>query len=307
MHFAPAKITNIITFEESEVRAVELTLPLKIELEEGGKKNIYPLFDVRERPGTAFVARVFGARSGREELRTYTCSNFRAGVLETIINDTREIIDEHRGSNTSRWWQSDAIKEEMVIPVRVDLAANGQYAVLHDHYNRGDSTKSLRLESDPWWCDKKILYLAFYTGLTTALGPIRHMAAQKFGHPAMHPVGPSVTLALSVRKRSRLMFHEELKELEKRFPHNFSYRVVLTGEGECLEDHPYTQGRIYRRVRGGTFEEGGIVDMSSLYEIIGDINEYHVRMCGGVDAYKDLLCGLASTGKTPLSIHAETW
>jgi hypothetical protein len=99
------------------------------------------------------------------------------------------------------------------------------------------------------------------------------------------------------------MEHEELLELKNRFPLNFNYHPVLTRE---WPDHwEYTKGRIIRAQgdRGG--EE--VIDLGPLLDVVPDIHNYHVRMCGGRSAKEQLGLGLQQSGRIPLSFRAEVW
>ena len=100
--FVPGKISKVTTLDPKEIRVIEVTLPKQYEVD----GVMYSVHDTM-RPGTAFLARPFGIRTGKTRRRMYTRSNCssQAGLsLETVINYThREKAD------TSRWWQTEDV------------------------------------------------------------------------------------------------------------------------------------------------------------------------------------------------------
>lgn len=295
--FVPAVITNIHTYDPGELRKVELTIPSHIEHE----GRLYPIRDSM-RPGTAFLAKPLGIRTGKWRRRMYTrsnCSLTASGVLETIINDThREKAD------TSPWWQSEQIDQLMVtgggIDVRVDLHETSSEMVVFENVHESHPN-NLRLESDQEWPQKRILALGFLTGITPFLSYVRYMRALDFGR-TQDRAGVELFLIVSVRNPRQLMDHEELMEIAAQYPKNFRYHPVLTREWP--EDWPYSKGRIIRSMEKEGKEE---VDLSGLQAVAGDLKTYHVRMCGNVQARNQLELGVQQTGEQPLSFRAEVW
>lgn len=294
--FVPAVITNVHTLDPGEIRTIELTLPQEYEID----STRYPIRD-EMRPGTAFLARPFGSRTGRLRRRMYTrsnCSLTAERVLETIINHTHQ-----KKSDTSIWWQTEQVEELRriggTIDVRVDF--NSARSELMVYENSGKSEPAnLRLESDDEWRAMRFLGIAFSTGITPFLSQLRYMQALDFWRTG-DQAGVQYTLIASARNPRQLMNHAELIDLNRRFPKNFWYHPVLTREWP--DDWGYTKGRIIRV----TGEGERTVDIAPLLEVVPNIHQYHVRMCGNKLARDQLEQGLRKSGQVPLSFRAEVW
>ena len=296
--FLPATLTRIHTYEPGEVRKVELTLPERFEVD--GK--VLPVRD-RMPPGSAFLARPFGQRTGKYRRRMYTRSNCvkqAPRVLETIINDT------HRDkADTSPWWQSEAIEQAVASGGTIDVLAHvdaegteiqvyaNSYKVAHNN---------LILEPDEEWPSMRILALAFSTGITPFLAHLRYMREQGFGKTGRCH-GVEYILIASARNPRQLIQHDELLELTNAFPEHVQYHPVLTREWP--DDWRYTKGRIIK-AEGREGKEPAI-DLSGLLALNPHISDFHVRLCGNASARDQLTQGLNQLGLVPLSFRAETW
>jgi NAD(P)H-flavin reductase len=289
----PAAVTHLRFFEQGEIRLVELTMPHAFEID----GRVYPIIDDM-RAGTAFLAEPFGARTQKRQRRLYTrsnCSLTANRVLQTIINDTHD-----PKADTSIWWQKDDVKLGDRVNVRVEFDGDGSRLVVYEHKIK-DGEKSLKLEPDDWWLDKKFVGIGFSTGITPLLAHVQYLAALGFGRTAKHP-GAHYVLIVSVKNPRQLMFHEELLQLEKKYPDNFRYHPVLTREWP--DDWPYTRGRI---VKAETSSDGrSIVTLDPLFRVVPDIAERHVRMCGNETAESQLRTGFVQT-RRPASFKAEVW
>ena len=291
--FIPAEVTHLRAFDPGEIRLVEVTLPSAFEVD----GRVYPIMDTM-RPGTAFLAEPFGARTQKRQKRLYTrsnCSLTANRVLQTIINDTHD-----PKADTSIWWQKDDVKLEDRVNVRVEFDGDGRCLVVYEHKIK-EENKSLKLEPDDWWLDKKFVGIGYSTGITPLLAHVQYLAALGFGRTTKHP-GAHYILINSVRNPRQLMFHEELVELEKKYPDNFRYHPVLTREWP--DDWPYTRGRIVKAEKGANGKER--INMDPLFQVVPDIEERHVRMCGNDTAELQLRTGFEQT-RNPASFKAEVW
>ena len=296
--FIPATITDLTVVDTGEIRNVELTLPQEYEI--GG--TVYPIID-EMRPGTAFLAKPFGARTGRQRRRMYTRSNSSIdakGVLQTIINDTHA-----ERSDTSVWWQTDDViafqSAGEMIPVRVNFTPDGTALLLYENSSTVKDA-NLRLEPDDEWPSMRFVGIALSTGITPFLAHLRYMKALSFGR-ADDRLGVHYTLVVSVKKPKRLMAHQELRDLEAQFPENVSYHPVLTREWP--DDWSYGTGRIMKLAESHNGEQR--IDLGPLLEIVPDIKNEHVRICGNREACRQLKEGLTQHGLQPLSFRAEAW
>ena len=296
--FVPATITKIHTYEPGEIRKIELTLPKTYEVD----GRVLPICD-RMHPGSAFLARPFGQRSGKYRRRMYTRSNCATDaprVLETIVNDThREKAD------TSPWWQTDAVEHAVAIgetiDVRVDVNEQLVELVVYENSQKVQPT-NLILESDDEWPTMRILALAFSTGLTPFLSHIRYMRKQAFGKTAMCR-GVEFILVTSVRNPRQLMEHEELVTLARTFPEHVKYHPVLTREWP--EDWNESKGRII--VAEADDAPDARVKLDPLLALVPNVEQCHVRLCGSVSARDQLLRGLRQLDINPLSVRTEVW
>lgn len=295
--FVPAQITHVEEVERGEIRRVQLTLP--VEFEYAG--TIYPIRDVM-RPGTAFLARPWGARTRKIRRRMYTRSNCaltQPQVLETFINDThREKAD------TSPWWQSKDVLKLMEsgggVDVRVDLhSAEAEFVIFENTLDIQPST--LRLEPDDEWGWWKMLALGLSTGVTPFLAYVRYMQAKDFGRTLSHP-GVDFVLIVSVRHAGQLMAHQELLRIAEAYPENFRYYPVLTRQ--WADDWPFGKGRILRGIDGDGQKR---VDLSPLLGVVPDLPERHVRFCGNLWARDELKMAFEQENLAPRSFRAEVW
>ncbi len=294
--FVPAVVANVRAIDPGEVSVVEIALPSEYEIE--GVK--YPIRD-RMSPGTAFLAKPYGVRKKKPQRRMYTRSNcalHSEGVIETVINHTREMK-----SDTSIWWQSEEArglpKSRGTIDLLVGFNQNRTELVLYENSVRCE-TNNLLLE--PEWPSMEFVALAFSTGITPFLSYLCYMKSSNFGCSDHHP-GVRFSLIASARTPAQLIKHEELLELSRMFPFNFKYYPVLTREWP--DSWPYTKGRITRvkGIRNG--EE--VVDIQPLLDVVPHIRNVHLRMCGGGSALEQLRLGLRQSGQTPLSFRSEVW
>ncbi|MGH7422310.1 MAG: hypothetical protein ACREJ1_01385, partial [Candidatus Methylomirabilales bacterium] len=263
--FVPAEVSRLDNIDPKEIRVVEIQMPYAFEVD----GRMYPIIDDM-RPGTAFLAEPFGARTQKLQKRLYTRSNCALTenrMLQTIINDTHD-----PKADTSVWWQTDEVRAGDKINVRVEFNGDGTTLIVYEHRIK-DENKSLKLEPDDWWLDKKFLGIGFSTGVTPLFAHVRYLAALNFGRTRRHP-GTHYVLIVSVKNPRQLMSHEEWLELEKKYPENFRYHPVLTREWP--EDWPYTRGRIVKAEKGVDGQEK--INMNPLFGVVTDIEERHVRM-----------------------------
>ncbi len=296
--FVPATITQIDTYDPGEVRKIVLTLPEVYEV----NGRLFPIQD-RMHPGGAFLARPFGQRTGKYRRRMYTRSNCAVDaprVLETIVNDThREKAD------TSPWWLSEVVTEMMVskgtVDVRVDVDEQAGELLVYENSVKVQPN-NLILEPDHEWRAMRILALSFSTGITPFLSHIRYMQRQAFGKsPTCR--GVEFTLIATVRNPRQLMEHEELLALARTAPEHFHYHPVLTREWP--EDWPYTKGRVMTIAEGDGAEPK--VNLQPLLELVPNIEQCHIRLCGNAKARDQLTVGLRQLGISPLSFRSEVW
>lgn len=296
--FVPATVTEIHTYEPGEVRKVVLTLPETYEVE----GRLFPIQD-RMHPGSAFLARPFGQRTGKFRRRMYTRSNCAMDApraLETIVNDThREKAD------TSPWWQSEAIPEIMLssgtIDVRVDVDEEAKELVVYENSQK-IQPNNLILEPDIVWPTMRFLALSFSTGITPFLSHLRYMRKQGFGKSRTCR-GVEVTLVATVRNPRQLMEHDELLELARTVPDHFQYHPVLTREWP--EGWPFTKGRVMTIEEDGGSESQ--VNLEPLLALVPNVEQCHIRLCGNAKARDQLTLGLRQLDISPLSFRAEVW
>lgn len=296
--FVGAKITRVVTLEAGEIRTIQLTLPKELKV----KDLSYPVRD-RMRPGTAFLTKSFGERTQKLRRRMYTRSNTSTGEelqLETVINYTHS-----PKADTSLWWQSDDVivrqRSGEPIEVRVDWNEADSTFQVYENSHVCNAT-NLRLEPDGEWERMKFVGIAFATGITPFLSYLRYMQARQFGRDH-DSVGAHFTLITSARTERHLIAHEELLELKRHFPMNFHYHPVLTREWP--PDWPYTKGRIIRVKANGV--PSGLVDLSQLLDVVPELDQCHLRMCGNQEARDQLERGIVQSGLSPLSFRTEVW
>lgn len=296
--FVPATITDVTVLDPSEIRHVELTLPHEYEI--GG--TMYPIIDVM-RPGTAFLAKPFGARTGRRRRRMYTRSNTSInakGILQTIINDTHA-----EKADTSVWWQTDDIialqSAGDTIPVLATFTPDGTSLVPYENCSAIEDT-NLLLEPDHEWPTMRFVGIAFSTGITPFLAHLRYMKALNFGRTD-GGVGVHYSVVASVKNPRQLMAHDELQRMAAAFPENIAYHPVLTREWS--DEWAYSRGRIMTV----TEQQDGAqsINLQPLRELVPDIANTHVRLCGNKDACRQLTEGLEHAALHPRSFRAEAW
>ena len=297
-HVVPARIHQLQTIDPGEIRLVQLALPGQIEIE--GKS--YVIQDCM-RPGTAFLAKPWGARTGKYRRRMYTRSNSAFNeprLLETIINHTHE-----DRTDTSVWWQTEMVNDWFEkgtpIDVRIQLDPEKCVAMVYEN-TMVCKPANLRLEDDGKWEKMRMVCVAFGTGITPFLSYVRYMTAHNFGQNGARQ-GVQLTLVASVRYEGQLMLHEELLALEKQFPHHFRYQPVLTRSWP--ETWAYLKGRIVRVEQAKSGSDH--IDITPLQTIVPDVAQSHLRMCGNVAACRQLSLGLEQAGIVPLTVRAESW
>ena len=296
--FVPATVMQIHTYDPGEVRKIALTLP-KMYFFDG---QALPIRD-RMRPGNAFLARPWGQRTGKYRRRMYTRSNCAIsspGVLQTIINDTH-----HEKSDTSPWWQTEAIDHLEAaggtLEVRVDVDVQAQELVIYENSHKVQPN-NLFLETDHEWPTMRILALAFSTGITPFLSYLDYMRRKEFGR-SVGCRGIEFILVVSVRNPRQLLQHEELQTIAAAYPEHFRYIPVLTRE--WTEEWVGGKGRIIRQEE----EEGqrARINLDSLLDLVPNIHEYHIRLCGNAGVRDQLIEGLRKVGLAPMSFRAEVW
>ena len=296
--FIPATIDHLKTIDASEIRGVTLRLPTDCEV----AGTTYPS-RATMRPGNAFLAKPFGARTGKERRRMYTRSNSshtHPGLLETIINHTHQ-----EKADTSIWWQGEQLQslpqEGGVIAVRTVVSPNGKELVVAQNTSHC-AHNNLQLEPDDEWSKMRFLGLAFSTGITPFLAHLRYMKAFQFGK-SEHAPGAHYTLIASARNPRQLLEQEELLELVKLFPANFNYFPVLTREWPA--DWVYGKGRIMRAKGGNGNSES--IDLGPLLEVEPNLGNCHIRFCGNRTARGQLMKGLEQHHLPYLGLRSEVW
>jgi len=297
-YVAPARIHQLRTIDPGEIRLVQLALPEQIEV-----SGISYVIRDTMRPGTAFLAKPWGGRTGKYRRRMYTRSNsaFKEPcLLETFINHTHQ-----EQADTSVWWQSqmadDWLEKEKTVDVRIKLDQAERIAMVYENTMVCKSA-NLRLEDDKQWENMRMVCVAFGTGITPFLSYVRYMTAHHFGQKVGRH-GVDLTLIASVRHAGQLMLHEELLSLEKQFPQHFRYQPVLTRSWPDSWDYP--KGRIVRLDQS----KSGIdhFDITPLQTIVPDLAQSHLRMCGNVTACQQVTLGLEQARIVPLTVRAESW
>jgi len=296
--FVPARITKVETIDPGEIRLVVLTLPEAYDI----AGVLYPIRDAMC-PGNAFLAKPMGARTEKLRRRMYTRSNSSLTsprVLETIINHTHEVR-----SDTSIWWQMDEVermpREGGTVDVRLNFNSDGMYLDVFENSPHA-AEKNLRLEPDNQWPTMRYVAIALSTGITPFLAYLDHMQARDFGR-THHSQGCRLTLIASVRNQRQLMQHEALLEVARRFPHNFQYHPVLTREWPA--DWPYGKGRMI--CASETCEGSQHIDLTPLLEVVPDLDQCHLRMCGNARCRDEVMQGLQQHRIEVLSFRSEVW
>ncbi len=311
--FIPARITNVHTYDQGEVRKIELTLPDTVDIE--GRP--VPVRD-RMNPGAAFLVKPFGNRTRKYRRRMYTRTNCAADsprVLETIINDTHK-----DKADTSPWWQTGELERLWRTGGSLDVCMayddTQPELVVYQNTNT-ERHDNLILESDAHWPSMRIVAIALATGITPFLAHIQYMKTRAFGMaPGPHgtaaardttPVG-RFSLIVSVSNPRRLMEHQALLALAADHPQRFLYHPVLTRDWP--DDWPWTTGRLI----GSAPEQAGVdrVDLARrnlapLLALEHDLHRCHIRFCGNATARDQIIAWLEHARMVPLSFRSEVW
>ncbi len=297
-YLVSARIAQLQVIDPGEIRRVQLVLPQEAEI--AGRR--FPLRDMM-RPGTAFLARPWGSRTEKYRRRMYTRSNSSSdepGVLETFINHT------HRPqADTSIWWQSQTADEWKKagkgIDVRVIVNESQGIATVYENTVMCKES-NLRLEPDGEWEERRLVCVAFGTGITPFLSYVHYLAHGKWENKKRGGCG-HMTLIASVRHEGQLMFHQELLKLAEQFPSYFRYIPVLTRSWPS--DWPSYTGRLIRaRVLPSGEEQ---IDLSGLHESVPDLSHCDLRLCGSVEACQQLMQGLKNENICPVTVRKESW
>ena len=293
-----ARISELQVIDPGEIRRVQLALPEGVEI--NGRR--YVIHDVM-RPGTAFLAKPWGSRTEKYRRRMYTRSNaasIEPGLLETFINDTHL-----PQADTSTWWQSKEadtwFEGEKGIDVRLTVDEDAGIATVYENTSQCKGT-NLRLEPDGEWEDRRLVCVAFGTGVTPFLSYVRYMADQGWTKSGRTGDG-SLTLIASVRHERQLMFHQVLLKIAQQVPLRFQYIPVLTRSWP--NDWSSLTGRIIRtKVRSSGEEQ---IDPTPLLELVPNLSQCDLRMCGSVMACRQVMQGLKEHHIFPATVRSESW
>ena len=296
--FVAARISNLQVVDPGEIRRVEFALPDYVEIGE----IRYSLHDTM-RPGTAFLAKPWGMRTEKFRRRMYTRSNsscLEPGVLETFINHTHRPL-----ADTSMWWQSEMAdiwyEEGRTVEVRLTVDESQGLATVYENAALCKDG-NLRLEPDGEWEDSCLVCVAYGTGITPFLSYIRYMANQAWSQGGGKCHG-HMTLIASARHQGQLILHQELQEIAQQFPQHFRYVPVLTRSWP--EDWPSLKGRIVQTNVLPSGEEQ--VDLTPLLNLVPDLSQAHLRMCGSFPACRQFTQGLREQGICPVTVRMESW
>ncbi len=293
-----ARIVRLQVIDPGEIRLVQLALPDSVEVD--GTR--YALQDTM-RPGTAFLAKPWGMRTDKYRRRMYTRSNSscnQPGILETCINHT------HRSqADTSIWWQSEVAdswyETTKAIDVRLTIDKSRGLASVYENTTVCKAT-NLRLECDGDWEGRQFACVAFGTGITPFLSYVRYMAHHAWSQGGRKRLG-HMTLIASVRHEGQLMLHQELLKMAKQYSEHFRYVPVLTRSWPS--NWPSLRSRIMRANVLPSGEKQ--VDLSPLLEIVPNLSQADLRVCGSVAACQQLIQGLKEQNICPTSIRTESW
>lgn len=293
-----ARIAKLEVIDPGEIRRVQLVLPQDVDIV--GRR--FPLLDTM-RPGTAFLAKPWGSRTEKFRRRMYTRSNSSSsepGILETFINHT------HRtNADTSIWWQSEVVDDWNKVGKRIDVrvTVDESEGVVTVYENTAMCKESnLRLEPDGEWEGRRLACIAFGTGITPFLSYVRYMAHGEWENNVGAGHG-HMTLIASVRHEGQLMLHQELLKLAQQFPQYFRYIPVLTRSWP--NDWPSLKGRIIRaHVLASGAEQ---IDIAPLRKLIQDFSQTDLRICGSVEACRQLMQGLKEQNVCPVTVRRESW
>jgi hypothetical protein len=293
-----ARISQLQIIDPGEIRRMQLALPDGIQI--GGRR--YVICDTM-RPGTAFLAKPWGSRTNKYRRRMYTRSNASSnepGLLETFINDTHLAQ-----ADTSLWWQSEVAdnwyKSGKGIDVRLTVDEEAGIDTVYENTNMCKET-NLRLEPDGEWEDRQLVCVSFGTGVTPFLSYIRYMADQEWSQRGGIGDG-ALTLIASVRHEGQLMLHQELLKMAQEFPQHFRYLPVLTRSWPS--DWSFSTGRIIRIKVLRSGEER--IDPTPLLELVPNLSQSDLRMCGSVAACRQVIQGLREHHILPATVRTESW
>lgn len=230
--------------------------------------------NIRHRlPGNAFWARLWGDKTNKFEIRAYSFSDGAIGrMIETVVSKAP------KDPNTSLYLQRVKVGDE--IEIRIETGSHKLFI---------NPRKDLELERDNWWPHQKFLFLGFGSGVAPHLSVIRYMAAMD--------LIPNTVFVVSAKNHERLIFHDELKRIEMSFP-NFFYLPFLTRI--LPENWDLT-------VPDDWYYYAGRPNLAALVEIIPDISERHVRICGGGGARKFFEEEAKKLGMKFPSVRSEEW
>ena len=297
-NFVPSTIKELEILDPGELCRVCLSLPSHVDVDGEG----YPLHDCM-RPGTAFLAKPWGARTQKYRRRMYTRSNVaevQPGYLETFINFTHKAM-----SDTSLWWTSEEAllwyRDGRPIDVRVEVDREHRLARIYENVS-ACKPMNLRLEEEGQSEFMSMVCVAFGTGVTPFLAYVRHWVAHRSQLKKVTG-GGALTLIVSVRQPSHLMCHDELLEVQRTFPGEFYYYPVLTRSWPSAWEG--TRGRIVTVRQDSSGHER--IDLSNLLALSPDLAHRHLRLCGNKQVCSQLVLGLEQVGVVPLSLRSESW
>ncbi len=294
----PALISKLETIDSGEIRLVQFTVPPSVEVQ--GQQ-----YEIRDsmRPGTAFMAKPWGMRTGKVRRRMYSRSNtahHEPRILETIINHTHQAR-----TDTSAWWQSQEpeawYRDGKPIDIRVTLDMTQGIVNLYESAAQCKSN-NLRLEEEENWQHHPMVCVAFGTGVTPFLAYARYMAAHHFGRADQSP-GMHLSLFVSVRHARQLMLHEELLAIAAQFPNNFFYYPVLTRTWPS--SWAFGKGRIMQPA--DREEQGSENRLLPHLNRPTHLSGSHLRICGNREACRQLETVMTENGIHPLSVRTESW
>lgn len=225
------------------------------------------------RPGNAFWVRLWGDRTEKLEVRAYSFSDSAtSNVIETVVSKAS------KDPNTSLYLQRVKVGDE--IEIRLETGSRKLFI---------NPRKDLELESDDWWPKQKFLFIGLGTGVAPHLSAVRYMACRK--------MMPSIMFVVSAKTPKRLIFNKELLKISDQFM-RFVYLPFITRVNPDDYARSLPQGCDYRY---------GRPTLSRLKDLIPDISERHVRICGGAGAKETFEEEARALGLKFPSIRAEVW
>lgn len=224
--------------------------------------------EVNARPGNAFFLQLLGKSGPEPQKRAYSFSSVpRSPIIETVISKAAK--------NPDTSWAFQEFPLGIELKARIEIKDNKKSLFINPR-------KDLELEPDNWWQGKKFLFYGLGTGVTPHLSALRYMAEQNM---------PTDIIYVSSSKTfKRLIFHEELQRLANNFPGKFNYMPFLTSENAI----------------GWLYFTGRPI-LEALTKLIPDIDERHLRICGGKGTRKNFEEDAKKIGITFPSIRYEEW